>query len=894
MKTLTQTNLVNLNVNPCKMCMPMGAVSALCGIRSCAIILHGSQGCATYIRRHMATHYNEPVDVASSSLTEQGTVFGGAENLISGIENLIALYDPEIIGVTTTCLAETIGEDVPAILEQFRERHPESGVKLIHVASAGYSGTQYEGFFRSLRAVVEQTEMRSGKNACVNLVTPMISPADTRFLKGLMREMGLECILLPDLSETLDGGHDPGYSRLKQGGTSLEDVSRMAGAQLTIELSQFVSESDSPAQYLNETYGTPMVRLPLPAGLRDTDALLETLVSCGGRYTEKLKEARARYVDAMIDSHKYNAEGRIVLFGEPDFVYSTARLCCENGAVPVVVATGSVCRELGPMLREELDGCARICFVEPPAVLDDCDFKTLERHAAEHGANLMVGSGDGRRVAEHLGLDLIRCAFPIHDRVGGQRVRTLGFEGSLNLLDRITNSLLAHKEGTFRGDVYKKYYVEAGLEATTSAPSVAEADPEREKVPESELKYRTMEERTLAHPCFHCGASGNARIHLPVAPACNIQCNYCMRDFDCPNESRPGVTTAVLSPEEAARKYRAVKAAMPNLTVVGIAGPGEALANFDQLAETLRRIRAFDPEVTFCLSTNGLMLPLYAQQLLDLGVTHVTVTLNAVDPEIGARIYHHVNYMGQTFTGVAAAAVLLANQLAGIRFLVEHGAVCKVNTVAVQGVNDAHVPEIAKRLAGLGVSIHNVMPMIPVRGAAFEKLPQISHGELQQLQKECARYVPQMYHCRQCRADAIGTLENDVSIEYRGCDRETPEAKTRRFAVASGTGDLVDRHFGHVEEFYIYESDGATAQLLEKRPVKQYCMGSSGCDDAQEQIDGILRAVSDCEGMLCMRIGYAPAEKLKQKGIRVFSTYERVEPAVLQAARNFGKEESPW
>ena len=126
-------NLVNLNVNPCKMCMPMGSVTALFGIRHCFSILHGSQGCATYIRRHMATHYNEPIDVASSSLTEQGTVFGGADNLLKGIKNVIKLYNPEIIGISTTCLAETIGEDVKSIIYQFYKENPNETVKIIHV-----------------------------------------------------------------------------------------------------------------------------------------------------------------------------------------------------------------------------------------------------------------------------------------------------------------------------------------------------------------------------------------------------------------------------------------------------------------------------------------------------------------------------------------------------------------------------------------------------------------------------------------------------------------------------------------------------------------------------------------------------------------------------------------
>ncbi len=154
-------DLVNLNVNPCKMCMPMGAVTAFAGIGGCMSILHGSQVCATYIRRHMATHYNEPVDIASSSLSEHGTVFGGEDNLKKGLANLIGLYHPEVIGIATTCLAETIGEDVERIVGHFREKNPDTPVKILRVASAGYSGSQYEGYFRALRSVVEQVTVKS-------------------------------------------------------------------------------------------------------------------------------------------------------------------------------------------------------------------------------------------------------------------------------------------------------------------------------------------------------------------------------------------------------------------------------------------------------------------------------------------------------------------------------------------------------------------------------------------------------------------------------------------------------------------------------------------------------------------------------------------------------------
>ncbi|MDR1813096.1 MAG: hypothetical protein LBQ87_09750, partial [Candidatus Fibromonas sp.] len=182
--------MVNLNINPCKMCMPMGAISALWGIKGCMPILHGSQGCATYIRRHLSTHYNEPIDIASSSLTEEGTVFGGEANLLKGLRNMIDLYNPEVLGVCTTCLAETIGEDVNAIVKKFREQNQNLNVKIINIACPGYGGTQNEGWFAAIRSILEQAEPNTTPNNKINIITPLISPADTRWLKEFLTEMG--------------------------------------------------------------------------------------------------------------------------------------------------------------------------------------------------------------------------------------------------------------------------------------------------------------------------------------------------------------------------------------------------------------------------------------------------------------------------------------------------------------------------------------------------------------------------------------------------------------------------------------------------------------------------------------------------------------------------------
>lgn len=865
-------NIVNLNVNPCKMCMPMGVVSALSGIRSCMSILHGSQGCATYIRRHMATHYNEPVDIASSSLTEQGTVFGGEANLLKGLENLIKLYNPEIIGVATTCLAETIGEDVPRIIEKFYEQNPDINIKIINVSSAGYGGTQYEGFFKALRAVVEQLCVTCEKGNYINVITPMLSPSDTRWLKACLDETGLAYILLPDISDTMDGVSVSVYDRLNTSGTSVEDIAKMGGARLTIELTDFISDDISPATFLSEKFGVPFARCALPTGITAMDNFLELLQWAGGTITEKIKRERGRYLDAMVDAHKYCAEARVCVFGEPDFVKSAVALCCESGAIPVVVATGSVCKTFKASMQDMIKEAADRLFIEDFVIADDADFDQIEAWCLKYGVNLMIGSSEARRIASKHQIPLIRCAFPIHDHVGGQRVQTIGFEGSLFLLDGIANAMIDLTHGTYREKIAEKY-LESPKKSEAPAKTTAEE----------------IAEKTATHPCYTCSGSAKyARMHIPIAPKCNIQCNYCVRKFDCPNESRPGVTTDVLSPEQAVEKYKLVKSKCPNLTVVGIAGPGDALANFEETKKSLELIKGFDPDVTFCLSTNGLMLPFYADEVIRLGVTHVTVTMNAVDPEIGAIIYKHVTYMGMMFEGVQAATILLANQLAGIKMLSSKGIIVKVNCVAIKGVNDAHLFEVTKKAKAQGAYITNIMPHIAVEGSAFEDIEKLNNTELDQLRESCEVNIRQMRHCRQCRADAIGTLAEDVSINFREKAEEKTAcapAEKHRLAVATKSGMIVDMHFGQAEEFYIYESDGNTTTFIEKRNVEKYCDGSEHCGDNESKIDRIIKTISDCDVVLALRIGDAPKSKLKKTGVKTVATYDTVESAVLAAVR---------
>ncbi|MFZ5754465.1 MAG: nitrogenase cofactor biosynthesis protein NifB [Bacillota bacterium] len=269
------------------------------------------------------------------------------------------------------------------------------------------------------------------------------------------------------------------------------------------------------------------------------------------------------------------------------------------------------------------------------------------------------------------------------------------------------------------------------------------------------------------HPCYSFDAQHKyARLHLPVAPHCNISCNYCNRKFDCLHESRPGVTSEILNPIEALLRFQKVKERIEHLSVVGIAGPGDALANWASVRKTIDLIQKSDTDILFCLSTNGLMLPEYAAEIIELGLKHVTVTVNCLDQEIGAKIYEFVNYKGSRYWGKEAAQILIGNQLEGIAYLSHHGVLVKVNIVMVEGINDHHVPDIVRKVRDLGAFMTNIMPLIPAKGSSFEHYPETNIIKLNEMRKKCQTDLLQMYHCRQCRADAVGLLGNDRSLEF--------------------------------------------------------------------------------------------------------------------------------
>lgn len=434
-----------------------------------------------------------------------------------------------------------------------------------------------------------------------------------------------------------------------------------------------------------------------------------------------------------------------------------------------------------------------------------------------------------------------------------------------------------------------------------------------------------IKERIAKHPCYSEDAHHHyARMHVAVAPACNIQCNYCNRKYDCANESRPGVVSELLTPEEAAHKALVIAGKIPQMTVLGIAGPGDPLANPEKTFRTFQLVADKAPDIKLCLSTNGLMLPDHVDRIKQLNVDHVTITINMVDPEVGAKIYPWVHYRRKRYRGIEGVKILHERQMEGLQALQEADILCKVNSVMIPGINDDHLAEVDQVIRQKGAFLHNIMPLIsaPEHGTHFGLTGQRgpTPKELKALQDKCSGNMKMMRHCRQCRADAVGLLGEDRSQEFTkdkflemapeydlekrqevhaAIDKVREEQEAIKaakavakaanspkilVAVATKGGGLVNQHFGHAREFQVYEVDGVNVKFVGHRKVDQYCQGGVGED---ESLDGMVKMLEDCKAVLVSKIGHCPQETLQKAGIQPVEAYDIIEKVALEFYQNW-------
>jgi len=383
------------------------------------------------------------------------------------------------------------------------------------------------------------------------------------------------------------------------------------------------------------------------------------------------------------------------------------------------------------------------------------------------------------------------------------------------------------------------------------------------------------------HPCFDSKARARwARVHLPVAPACNISCNFCDRRFDCTNESRPGVTSVVLSPWQALAYLDGLVQRRHDVAVVGIAGPGDPWANPAATLETLRLVRAHHPDLLLCLATNGLALAAHAAELQQLHLSHVTITINTLEAATGARIYAWVRDGECVLRGQAGAALLLQRQLAALDALRDSGILIKVNSILIPGVNDEQIPDIAAEVKRRGAHLFNCVPLIPAARTPFARLPTPDPAVVAGIRARASAHLPLVEHCSRCRADACGllnegTAEASLSALRAAAQLTRPASPAVRpnIAVATREGLLINDRLGEAESFAVFAFDGKACRLVGNRPAPPAGRGIARWGD-------LAVALADCRAVLVAGVGPIPRQTLEASGLRVVEAEGLIEDAL--------------
>ncbi|TVQ35193.1 MAG: nitrogenase molybdenum-iron protein subunit beta [Geminicoccaceae bacterium] len=429
-----------LTVNPAKACQPLGAVFAAAGYAGTLSFVHGSQGCVSYYRSHLSRHFKEPASAVSSSMTEDAAVFGGLNNLVDGLANAHALYQPEMIAVSTTCMAEVIGDDLTSFIQQAKSKGsvPEDfAVPYAHTPA--FVGSHVDGYDNMQRGILEHFWAGAERvpDERLNIVPGFdgYAVANNRELKRLLGLMGIEATILSDVSDVYDTPSD-GTFRMFAGGTTQDEVMAALNAKATLSLQHYCSRKT--LEYCTSV-GQETASLHYPLGIGGTDELLMTLQDLTGRpIPESLRLERGRLVDALADSQAYLHGKTYAIYGDPDFVYAMARFVMETGGEPRHLLATNGSKAWAKKLQALLDASP---FGKDAQVWAGKDLWALRSILATEPVHLLIGNSHGKYLEQDLGVPLIRLTFPIFDRHHHHRFPTLGYQGGLQVLVRILDTI---------------------------------------------------------------------------------------------------------------------------------------------------------------------------------------------------------------------------------------------------------------------------------------------------------------------------------------------------------------------------------------------------------------------------------------------------------------------
>jgi nitrogenase molybdenum-iron protein beta chain len=430
-----------LMINPAKTCQPIGAMYAALGIHGCLPHSHGSQGCCAYHRSTLTRHYKEPISAATSSFTEGASVFGGQANMLQAIDNIFSVYEPEIIAVHTTCLSETIGDDLKQIRKKaLAEGKIPEGKYMISASTPSYVGSHVTGFSTMVKSMAGLAEKTGKKNGKVNIIPGWVEPADMEEIKRVTRMIGVKTILFPDTSGVLNGPLSGEYKMFPDGGTTVAELKETGDAIGTLALGEWCSAD--AARELDSAHKVPCRVLDMPFGLKATDRFIDALRTVAGTTVpDELSMERGQLVDMISDMHQYFYHKKVALVGDPDQLIAMTEFLVTLDMWPTHIVTGTPGKAFERRIREITKDLPYTVNVKAAG-----DMFLLHQWIKNDPVDLLIGNTYCKYIARDEDLPYVRWGFPILDRQGHQYFPTVGYKGGLRLLEKILGVLMDRKD----------------------------------------------------------------------------------------------------------------------------------------------------------------------------------------------------------------------------------------------------------------------------------------------------------------------------------------------------------------------------------------------------------------------------------------------------------------
>ncbi|MDS1029298.1 nitrogenase molybdenum-iron protein subunit beta [Bacillota bacterium LX-D] len=426
-----------LVVNPAKTCQPIGAMYAALGIHGCLPHSHGSQGCCSYHRMHLSRHYRDPIMASTSSFTEGTAVFGGKSNLEQAIKNVFTIYNPDVIAINTTCLSETIGDDIASIV---REIDIPDGKTVIHANTPSYVGSHVTGYSNMVKAMVNYLAKGSSEGKSINIIPGFVEPADIREIKRILKLLNVPATVFPDTSGVVDAPNTGKFEMYPKGGTKVKDLIATGNAMATIALGRFSSADAAVA--LEKKCGVQPFILRTPIGIEATDSfIMQLLRLTGNSVPYELEEERGQLVDIMTDTHFHFHGKKVAIFGDPDIVTALTQFVLSLGMRPVHILTGTP----GEAFVEDVKAMTDAAGVKSN-VKAAGDLMLLHQWIKNQPVDLIIGNTYGKYIARAEDIPLVRIGFPILDRTVQTYLPVAGYRGAMRIIEKISNALLDTKD----------------------------------------------------------------------------------------------------------------------------------------------------------------------------------------------------------------------------------------------------------------------------------------------------------------------------------------------------------------------------------------------------------------------------------------------------------------